>query len=262
MLSQIESAFQAREASERKLRRFVADASHELRTPLAAVRAYAELFSRGAAHRPDDLERSMAGISRESERMSVLVDELLLLARLDEGRPLAQEELELDDVVAESVETARALEPERAIRSDLEEATVVGDRDALRQVVDNLLANVRAHADPGASVDVTLRRNGANVRLTVADSGPGLTAGTGRACLRALLPRRRLPCPHGRRRGPRPVDRRGGHRRARRPRECGSRARRRRRLHRRASTRAGLVAAAGCLAGAQAHNRRPRIQPL
>ena len=175
MLSQIESAFQAREASERKLRRFVADASHELRTPLAAVRAYAELFSRGAAHRPDDLERSMAGISRESERMSVLVDELLLLARLDEGRPLAQEELELDDVVAESVETARALEPERAIRSDLEEATVVGDRDALRQVVDNLLANVRAHADSGASVDVTLRRNGANVRLTVADSGPGLT---------------------------------------------------------------------------------------
>ncbi|MGZ8695182.1 MAG: sensor histidine kinase [Gaiellaceae bacterium] len=175
MLAQIESAFQAREASERKLRRFVADASHELRTPLAAVRAYAELFSRGAAQRPDDLERSMAGISRESERMSVLVDDLLLLARLDEGRPLVREELELENVVAESVETARALEPGRAIRSSLEEATVVGDRDRLRQVVDNLLANVRAHADPDASVDVTLRRNGANVRLTVADSGPGLT---------------------------------------------------------------------------------------
>jgi two-component system, OmpR family, sensor kinase len=175
MLSQIESAFQAREASERKLRRFVADASHELRTPLAAVRAYAELFSRGAAERPDDLERSMAGISRESERMSVLVEELLLLARLDEGRPLTQEPLDLEDVVAESVETARALEPARAIRSDLEEATVVGDRDALRQVVDNLLANVRAHADPDASVDVTLRRNGATVSLAVADSGPGIT---------------------------------------------------------------------------------------
>jgi two-component system, OmpR family, sensor kinase len=175
MLAQIESAFQAREASERKLRRFVADASHELRTPLAAVRAYAELFSRGASQRPDDLERSMAGISRESERMSVLVDDLLLLARLDEGRPLAREELELDDVVAESVETARALEPGRTIRSELEEAKVVGDRDRLRQVVDNLLANVRAHADPDASVDVALRRNGANVRLTVADSAPGLT---------------------------------------------------------------------------------------
>ena len=95
MLAQIESAFNAQEASERKLRRFVADASHELRTPLAAVRAYAELFSRGAAQRPDDLERSMAGISRESERMSLLVEDLLLLARLDEGRPLAREPVEL-----------------------------------------------------------------------------------------------------------------------------------------------------------------------
>jgi protocatechuate 3,4-dioxygenase beta subunit/HAMP domain-containing protein len=89
MLSQIESAFRAREASERKLRRFVADASHELRTPLAAVRAYAELFGRGASERPDDLARSMTGISRESERMSLLVDDLLLLARLDRERPHA-----------------------------------------------------------------------------------------------------------------------------------------------------------------------------
>src|SRR5262249_56586070 len=88
MLGQIESAFRARQESEGRLRRFVADASHELRTPLAAIRAYAELFGRGAADRPDDLERSMSGISRESERMSVLVDDLLLLARLDEGRPL------------------------------------------------------------------------------------------------------------------------------------------------------------------------------
>ena len=95
MLAQIESAFNAQEASERKLRRFVADASHELRTPLAAVRAYAELFSRGAAQRPADLERSMAGITRESERMSLLVEDLLLLARLDEGRPLAREPVEL-----------------------------------------------------------------------------------------------------------------------------------------------------------------------
>src|SRR4029079_7637227 len=88
MLTQIETSFRAQEASERRLRRFVADASHELRTPLAAVRAYAELFERGASARPADLERSMSGISRESERMSVLVDDLLLLARLDEGRPL------------------------------------------------------------------------------------------------------------------------------------------------------------------------------
>ena len=175
MLARIESAFKAREASERKLRRFVADASHELRTPLAAVRAYAELFSRGAAQRPADLERSMAGISRESERMSLLVEDLLLLARLDEGRPLAREPVELNDVVAESVETARMLEPERAIALRLDQATVVGDRGRLRQVVDNLLANVRAHADADASVEVTLERSSGLARLTVTDDGPGLT---------------------------------------------------------------------------------------
>ena len=87
-MTERDDSLRALEASESKLRRFVADASHELRTPLAAVRAYAELFTRGASQRPDDLERSMKGISRESERMSVLVEDLLLLAHLDEGRPL------------------------------------------------------------------------------------------------------------------------------------------------------------------------------
>jgi two-component system OmpR family sensor kinase len=176
MLSQIETAFHARERSERKLRRFVADASHELRTPLAAVRAYAELFSRGASQRPADLARAMAGITRESERMSVLVEDLLLLARLDEGRPLAHEAVDLQEVVAESVETARTLEPGRSIECRVEEAYVLGDRDRLRQVTDNLLANVRAHADADASVDVTLERNSTSARLSVADSGPGLTS--------------------------------------------------------------------------------------
>ena len=175
MLAQIEAAFRAREASERKLRQFVADASHELRTPLAAVRAYSELFSRGAAQRPADLERSLAGISRKSERMSVLVEDLLLLARLDEGRPLESTPVELQEVVAESVETARALEPRRTIHCRVDEATVLGDRDRLRQVVDNLLANVRAHADPEASVEIALERSNGSVRLSVADSGPGLT---------------------------------------------------------------------------------------
>jgi two-component system, OmpR family, sensor kinase len=175
MLAQIESAFKAREASEQKLRRFIADASHELRTPLAAVRAYAELFARGAAERPDDLERSMVGITRESKRMSLLVEDLLLLARLDEGRPLEQRPVALNDVVAESVETARMLEPERRISSRLDDVTVLGDGNRLRQVVDNLLANVRAHADPDATVDVTLARVDGVARLSVADSGPGLT---------------------------------------------------------------------------------------
>jgi len=176
MLAQIESAFKAREASERKLRRFVADASHELRTPLAAVRAYAELFTRGAASRPDDLARSMTGITRESERMSLLVDDLLLLARLDEGRPLEQEPIELDEVVAEAVETARTLDPERPLELELQPAAVIGDRDRLRQIVDNLLANVRAHTAPHTSVRVSIERVNGSARVTVADRGAGIAA--------------------------------------------------------------------------------------
>jgi two-component system OmpR family sensor kinase len=176
MLSQIESSFKAREASERKLRRFVADASHELRTPLAAVRAYAELFTRGSATRPDDLARSMTGISRESERMSLLVDDLLLLARLDEGRPLEQEPVALDEVVHEAVEMARTLDPDRPLAVDLGPAQVVGDRDRLRQIVDNLLSNVRAHTPPGGPVRVSIDRLNGNARVTVSDRGPGMTA--------------------------------------------------------------------------------------
>ncbi len=174
MLAQIETAFKAREASERRLRRFVADASHELRTPLAAVRAYAELFARGASERPADLARSMTGITRESERMSLLIDDLLLLARLDEGRPLEQEPVELAEVLSEAVETAHAVEPERSIGLELESAVVLGDRDRLRQVVDNLLANVRAHTPPGTPVQVTLSRSNGNAAVVVADSGPGM----------------------------------------------------------------------------------------
>jgi two-component system OmpR family sensor kinase len=174
MLGQIESAFKARAASESRLRRFVADASHELRTPLSAVRAYAELFSRGAASRPDDLERTMSGISRESERMSVLVEDLLLLARLDEGRPLEHEPVQLDEVVSEAVETARTVDPERPIEVELEPARVLGDRDRLRQVVDNLLANVRAHTPPGSPARVAVRRVDGTAELEVDDSGPGM----------------------------------------------------------------------------------------
>ena len=150
-MTERDTSLRALEASESKLRRFVADASHELRTPLAAVRAYAELFTRGASSRPDDLERSMKGISRESERMSVLVEDLLLLAHLDEGRPLTLEPVALEDVVAESLETARTLEPDRPVEVSLVPTVVAGDRDRLRQVVDNLLANVRSHTPAGRS---------------------------------------------------------------------------------------------------------------
>ena len=174
MLARIESSFRAQEASERKLRRFVADASHELRTPLSAVRAYAELYDRGAAERPDDLERSMKGISRESERMSVLVEDLLLLARLDDGRPLEREPVELDEVVGEAVETAQAVDPDRAIELHAEPATVLGDRVRLRQIVDNLLANVRAHTPPGTPASVSVRRRNGSAEISVTDAGPGL----------------------------------------------------------------------------------------
>jgi len=162
------------EASDRRLRRFVGDASHELRTPLASVRAYAELFERGAATRPADLERAMAGITRESERMSVLVDDLLLLARLDEGRPLEREAVALDAIVAEAVDAAQVVDPERSYELDAEPAVVTGDRDRLRQIVDNLLANVRAHTPAGTAVRISVRSVGADAVLEVADSGPGL----------------------------------------------------------------------------------------
>ena len=117
----------------------------------------------------------MTGISRESERMSLLVDDLLLLARLDEGRPLERDTVAFDDVVNDAVETARTLDPERPLETRIEPAAVIGDRDRLRQIVDNLLANVRAHTPAESPARVSLTRADGNVRLTVADSGPGLT---------------------------------------------------------------------------------------
>jgi two-component system OmpR family sensor kinase len=173
MLSQIETAFNARARSEQKMRRFVADASHELRTPLAAVRAYAELFDRGAASRPEDLARSMSGISREAERMSLLVEDLFLLARLDEGRPLEQQPVELDELVGEAVDAARVLDADRPIDTSLDPAVVIGDRARLRQVIDNLFSNVRSHTPPGTKVYVGLHRVDGRAELTVSDSGPG-----------------------------------------------------------------------------------------
>ncbi len=158
------------EASDRRLRRFVADASHELRTPLAAVRAYAELFGAAPPERPEDLERSMSGIGRESERMSLLVDDLLLLARLDEGRPLERKPVDLAAVVREAVDAARVVEPDRPSSSRR-----AGHRDRrrgpLRQVLDNLLANARTHTPAGTPVSVELRQVDGRAELSVADTG-------------------------------------------------------------------------------------------
>ena len=176
MLGQIEEAFDERTASEQRLRRFVADASHELRTPLAAVRAYAELFDRGARERPDDLERAMTGIQRESRRMGLLVDDLLLLARLDQGRPLERRPVVLDEVVRDAVEAARMLDPEREIALEAPvPVEVEGDGERLRQIVDNLLANVRAHTEAGAPATVRVVREAQDAVLEVTDTGPGLT---------------------------------------------------------------------------------------
>jgi two-component system OmpR family sensor kinase len=174
MLAQIESAFNARAASEQRLRRFVADASHELRTPLAAIRAYAELFKRGADRRPDDLARAMSGITTQSERMTLLVDDLLLLARLDEGRPLELEPVELERVVGEAVETAKTVEPGRPIDLRVDHAVVLGDRERLRQIVDNLLSNARAHTPAATPVSVSVSRVNGNAVIEVSDEGPGM----------------------------------------------------------------------------------------
>jgi len=180
MLAQIEAAFEERRASENRLRRFVADASHELRTPLTSIRGYAELFRRGADSRPEDLAKSMQRIEAEAARMGVLVDDLLLLARLDQGRPLEREPLDLARIVEEAVDSARAVEPDRPIDVELHAPTsVIGDEGRLRQVVDNLLDNARVHTPASSRVRVTLGPDDdGSVLLTVADEGPGLPAET------------------------------------------------------------------------------------
>ena len=177
MLGQIQSAFEDRQASEARLRRFVADASHELRTPLTSIRGYAELFRRGAAERPDDLAKAMRRIEEEASRMGVLVDDLLLLARLDQGRPLERERVDLARVAADAVDDARATAPDRAISLDSPpEVVVVGDDVRLRQVAANLLANACEHTPPGSPVEVRLRAEDGTAVLEVADHGPGLDA--------------------------------------------------------------------------------------
>lgn len=175
MLAQIQTAFEARQASEDRLRRFVADASHELRTPLTSIRGYAEMFRRGASDRPEDLATAMRRIEEESARMSVLVDDLLLLARLDQGRPLDRQRVDLAQVAADAVDDARAVEPERPIAlATTDTAVVLGDELRLRQVAANLLANARQHTPPTAPVRVGVRQENGSVVLEVADGGPGL----------------------------------------------------------------------------------------
>jgi two-component system OmpR family sensor kinase len=184
MLGRIQDAFAARDAtetalrqSEGRLRRFVADASHELRTPVAAVSAYAELFERGAESRPQDLARVMRGIRGETARMGHLVEDLLLLARLDESRPFERSEVDLVEVATDAVSAARAVGPQWLLKVEAAGPVLVhGDRGRLRQVLDNLLSNVRAHTPPGTAATITISRVDGDAVCQVADDGPGISA--------------------------------------------------------------------------------------
>ena len=184
MLGRIQQAFATRDAteaalrqSEGRLRQFVADASHELRTPVAAVSAYAELFERGAESRPEDLARVMSGIRAETARMGHLVEDLLLLARLDESRPIERAPVDLADLAWQAAEAARAVGPGWPVRLDATGPVMVaGDAGRLRQVLDNLLANVRAHTPPGTTATVTVSQVDDEAICEVVDNGPGISA--------------------------------------------------------------------------------------
>jgi two-component system OmpR family sensor kinase len=175
MLDRIEVAFAARVETEDQLRQFVADASHELRTPIAAISAYAELFDRGGRDNANDLERLMMGIRSETGRMGRLVGDLLLLARLDEGEEQAVVPVELSVMCAEAAATAQMVGPAWPVEFETEGPVyVVGDEGALRQVLDNLLGNVRAHTPAGTHCLVKFDTVGAEAVISVADDGDGI----------------------------------------------------------------------------------------
>jgi len=174
MLGRIEEAFDQRTESDTRLRQFVADASHELRTPVATIRGYAELYRTGALDGTDDLDDAMRRTEAEAVRMGALVDDLLHLARLDQGRPLDRELVDLGQLVEDTVRDARAVEPDRAITAATPaQVTVHGDRARLHQVLANLVSNARVHA-PGAPIVVTVREDGADAVIEVRDEGPGM----------------------------------------------------------------------------------------
>ena len=176
MLGQIEQAFAERTASEARLRRFVADASHELRTPLTSIRGYAELFRRGANARPDDLAKAMQRIEEAAARMGVLVEDLLLLARLDQGRPLEYESVDLTRVAGAAVDDLRVTSPDRIVQFESNGAVVVnGDEHRLRQVLANLLENARNHTPPSTPIEVKVGVEGDDALIEVRDEGPGMS---------------------------------------------------------------------------------------
>ncbi len=177
MLGHVESALARREASENRLRHFAADASHELRTPLAAIRGYAELARRHPGPLPDEVAHALSRVESESARMTVLVDELLLLARLDAGRPLASEPVDMTRLVIEVTSDARVAARGHRWQLQLPDEPVVvqGDDLRLHQVVANLLSNAAKHTPPGTVVTVALTLgSGHAATISVTDNGPGI----------------------------------------------------------------------------------------
>lgn len=178
LLGHVEAALAARHESESQVRQFVADASHELRTPLASIRGYAELVRRSPEAVPSGALASMARVESESERMTALVEDLLLLARLDAGRPLAQEPVDLALLAVDALSDAHAAAPDHGWQLDLpddpDDLVVVGDDHRLRQVLANLLSNARLHTPAGTAVSVRVRSRDGSVVVEVADEGPGI----------------------------------------------------------------------------------------
>jgi two-component system, OmpR family, sensor kinase len=180
MMSRVDQSFASQLSARSELEAFIADASHELRTPLATIRGYAELHARGGTTTPREVDHAMAKISAQSRHMSSLVEDLLVLAHLDNDRQTGATTTEVVDfvrVVDEAVASHRLLDPSRRLTVDLcEEAAVAGDPTRLSQVVKNLLANVRMHTPATAPLQVVTRVTGAWIELVVADSGPGIGA--------------------------------------------------------------------------------------
>jgi two-component system, OmpR family, sensor kinase len=175
MLSQLETAFAERAAGEQRLRHFVSDASHELRTPLTSMRGYAELLRRNPEMTDTDVALATRRIEDEAARMGVLVDDLLLLARLDQGRPLERAPVELSALVTDACADARATDPTRPIASRIDApAQVIGDEMRLRQVLGNVVRNALVHTPPATPVEVTLGISGASAVIEVVDHGPGI----------------------------------------------------------------------------------------
>jgi two-component system OmpR family sensor kinase len=178
LLDHVDAALTARQASETQVRQFVADASHELRTPLASIRGYAELSRRTHADVPPEVAYALERVESESKRMSVLVDDLLLLARLDAGRLLEHEEVDLTALVVDATSDAHAAGADHVWRLELPDAalSVLGDGQRLHQILANLLSNARVHTPPGTTVAVRLAasEDGRNATVVVVDDGPGI----------------------------------------------------------------------------------------